>query len=142
ILFILGVAIGVAMMVSIDLANGSARRAFSLSTDAVTGKATQRITGGPTGLDEDIYRRIRVEAGFSTAAPVVEGYVGAPALGGQPFRLIGVDPFAEPPFRSYFTPAGGNADLDVNGLVTFMSVPNSVILSRDTADNAGIALGD
>ncbi|HRQ15303.1 MAG TPA: hypothetical protein PK205_18555, partial [Promineifilum sp.] len=38
VLFVLGVAIGVAMMVSIDLANGSARRAFTLSTNAITGK--------------------------------------------------------------------------------------------------------
>ena len=116
VLFVLGVAIGVAMMVAIDLANGSARRAFALSTDAVTGKATHRVAGGPTGLDEDVYRRIRVEAVFSPAAPVVEGYVGAPALGGQPFRLIGIDPFAEPPFRDYFA-AGERSGLDVNCLL-------------------------
>lgn len=45
ILLIVGVAIGVAMMVSIDLANGSASRAFALSTDAVTGRTTHRIVG-------------------------------------------------------------------------------------------------
>ena len=49
-LFIAGVAIGVAMMVSIDLANGSARRAFALSTDAITGKATHRVAGGPEAI--------------------------------------------------------------------------------------------
>ena len=142
ILFIAGVAIGVAMMVSIDLANGSARRAFSLSTDAITGKATHRIAGGPAGLDEALYRRIRVEAGFSPAAPVVEGYVGAPELGGQPFRLIGIDPFAEPPFRDYFAPAGNNAGLDVDGLLAFLTTPNSVILSQATAEAAGVGLGN
>ncbi|HRO25654.1 MAG TPA: ABC transporter permease, partial [Promineifilum sp.] len=117
VLFVLGVAIGVAMMVSIDLANGSARRAFTLSTNAITGKTTHRVIGGPTGLDEDLYRRIRVEAGFFPAAPIVEGYVGAPALGEQPFRLVGVDPFAEPPFRDYFAPAGDEAGLAVDALV-------------------------
>ncbi len=141
VLFILGVAIGVAMMVSIDLANGSARRAFTLSTDAITGKATHRVIGGPTGLDEDVYRRIRVEAGFSPAAPVVEGYVGAPPLGGQPFRLIGVDPFAEPPFRSYFAP-DGQSDIDAASLTAFLTEPNAVILSRAVAEAAGLALGD
>ena len=140
-LFVLGVAIGVAMMVSIDLANGSARRAFALSTDAVTGKATHRVAGGPTGLDEDVYRRIRVEAGFSPAAPVVEGYVGAAALGAQPFRLVGIDPFAEPPFRNYFDTTGG-AGLDVDGLTAFLTMPNSLVLARDTAEAAGLALGD
>ena len=142
VLFVLGVAIGVAMMVSIDLANGSARRAFALSTDAVTGKATHRVVGGPTGLEEDLYRRVRVEAGFSPAAPVVEGYVGAPALGDQPFRLIGVDPFAEPPFRDYFAPAGESSGLAVDALVNFLAVPNSVIVAQETAEAAGVGLGD
>ena len=39
-LVILSVAIGVAVVVSVDLANQSASRAFKLSTDAVVGKAT------------------------------------------------------------------------------------------------------
>ncbi|HEY1407751.1 MAG TPA: ABC transporter permease, partial [Promineifilum sp.] len=141
-LFVLGVAIGVAMMVSIDLANGSAQRAFSLSTDAVTGKATHRVAGGPAGLDEDVYRRIRVEAGFSPAAPVVEGYVAAPALGGQPYRLVGVDPFAEPPFRDYFAPAGEQSGLSLDALTAILTRPNSVILSRSAAEAADLALGD
>lgn len=141
VLFVMGVAIGVAMMVSIDLANGSARRAFSLSTDAVTGKATHRVVGGPTGLDEEVYRLVRVTAGFSPAAPVVEGYVGAPALGGQPFRLVGIDPFAEPPFRDYFAPAGDDGDLSLDTLTAFLTEPNSIVLSRETAAAAGLTLG-
>jgi putative ABC transport system permease protein len=142
ILFILGVAIGVALMVSIDLANGSARRAFALSTDAVTGKTTHRIIGGPTGLDEALYRRIRAEAGFSPAAPVVEGYVAVPALSDQPLRLIGIDPFAEPPFRSYFAPSGEESGLSLDGLTTFLTEPNAVVVARETADAAGLNLGD
>jgi putative ABC transport system permease protein len=47
VLSILGVSLGVAVIVSIDLANQSAKRAFALSTDAVAGKATHSITGGP-----------------------------------------------------------------------------------------------
>jgi putative ABC transport system permease protein len=141
VLFVLGVAIGVAMMVSIDLANGSARRAFALSTDAITGKATHRVVGGPAGLDEDIYRRIRAEAGFSPAAPVVEGYVAVPQLGGQPVRLVGIDPFAEPPFRDYFSTTGSGS-LSPDALTTFLTEPNSVILSADAAAANGVALGD
>src|SRR5689334_24781708 len=50
-LAILGIALGVAVAVSIDLANGSALRAFGLATDAVGGRATHQILGGPSGLD-------------------------------------------------------------------------------------------
>ena len=101
---IAGVAIGVAMIVAIDLANGSAERAFQLGTETVTGKATHQITGGPGGLDEALYARIRTEGAYRLSAPVVESYVVADALDGQPLRLLGVDPFAEAPFRSYLGP--------------------------------------
>lgn len=138
ILLVVGVAVGVAMMVSIDLANGSASRAFALSTGAITGKTTHRIVGGPAGLDADLYRRLVAEAGYDPAAPVVEGYVLAEALGNQPLRLVGIDPFAEPPFRDYF----GDGSNGLDGLVPFLAQPNTVILSEALADDYGVALGD
>ncbi|MCS7198684.1 MAG: hypothetical protein NZ930_08485, partial [Candidatus Bipolaricaulota bacterium] len=44
-LCVLGVALGVAMVIAIDLANTSASRAFDLSTEAVAGRATHQIVG-------------------------------------------------------------------------------------------------
>ena len=138
-LFIVGVAIGVAMMVSIDLANGSAQRAFELSTDAVTGRTTHRIVAAtPNGLDADIYRQVRQELGYTLAAPVVEGYVNVAELGGQPLRLVGIDPFAEPPFRSYFAPTGGGGAAD---LTAFLTEPNAIIVGQALAQEHGVALG-
>jgi putative ABC transport system permease protein len=102
---IVGVAIGVAMIVAIDLANGSAERAFQLGTETVTGKATHQITGGPSGLDEALYAACAARAGYRLSAPVVESYVVADALDGQPLRLLGVDPFAERPFAAILAPA-------------------------------------
>ena len=58
-LAILGVALGVAVVVATDLASASARRAFGLSAEAVTGRATHQVVGGPGGLDERVYARIR-----------------------------------------------------------------------------------
>ncbi|MFW6070599.1 MAG: FtsX-like permease family protein, partial [bacterium] len=140
-LFVLGVALGVAMMVSIDLANESASRAFQLSTNAVAGKTTHRIVGGPAGVDEDVYRRLRVELGYRPAAPVVEGYVQSDGLGGQPLRLVGVDPFAEPPFRDYLSSqteeSGG-----LEALIPFLSRPNTVVISQQLAQAHGVELGD
>ena len=46
-LSIVGIAVGVAVVVAIDLANESARRAFELSTEAVAGRATHEVVGGP-----------------------------------------------------------------------------------------------
>ncbi|HUG33740.1 MAG TPA: hypothetical protein VMJ90_03140, partial [Anaerolineales bacterium] len=58
-LMILGIALGVAVMVSIDLANASAERAFDLSTSAVTGRATHSIVAGEAGVDESLYVHLR-----------------------------------------------------------------------------------
>ena len=46
-LSILGIALGVAVVVAVDLANESARRAFTGFAESLTGRATHRIVGGP-----------------------------------------------------------------------------------------------
>ena len=57
----LGIALGVAVMVSIDLANASAARAFDLSASAVTGRATHSIVGSAEGVDESLYVHLRTD---------------------------------------------------------------------------------
>jgi putative ABC transport system permease protein len=140
VLFVLGVALGVAMVVSVDLANQSASRAFQLSTSAIAGKTTHRIVGGPSGVDEDVYLELRRGLGYRPSAPVVEGYVISQALGEQPLRMVGVDPFAEPPFRDYLTPTGDSDGLAA--LIPFLARPGAVVISEDLAEEYGVALGD
>ncbi|KAM3097596.1 ABC transporter permease [Phormidesmis sp. 146-35] len=138
VLCVLGIALGVAMMVSIDLANGSAQRAFSLSTDAITGRATHRIVAiAPTGIDESVYAQVKRSVSLPSA-PVVEGYVRTSELGDQPMRLVGVDLFAESPFRAYFSDIGSSG----NGFTQFLMQPNTIVLSKETAMQYGVALGD
>jgi hypothetical protein len=49
-LALLGISVGVAVIVAVDLANASARKAFLLSMDTITGEATHQIIGGPRGV--------------------------------------------------------------------------------------------
>jgi putative ABC transport system permease protein len=141
VLCLLGVALGVAMMVSIDLANGSAQTAFELSTDAIAGRATHQIEAlAPAGIEESVYTTIRQQAGLATVAPIVDGYVLAPALGNQPMRLVGVDLFAESPFRNYFTPQ--DQTVGEAGLQTFLTEPNTVVLGADVARRYQVELGE
>ena len=139
---VVGVAIGVAMMVAIDLANGSAERAFRLGAETVTGKTTHQIVGGPSGLDETLFARVRTDARYRLSAPVVEGYVVAEALDAQPMRLLGVDPFSEPPFRSYLGPGDQSRAPAASYLADLMVRPNTVLLSRDVAARYGLEPGD
>ncbi len=135
---VVGVAIGVAMIVAIDLANGSANRAFALGTEQITGRATHQVVGGPDGVSSTFYARLRRELGFRLSAPVVESYVSVPELDAQPMRLLGIDPFAEPPFRSYL---GGDdqtvnaAEVDGFGtyITPFLLEPRTVLIGQSVA---------
>lgn len=143
-LFVVGVALGVAMVIAIDLANGSASRAFNLSTESITGRATHQITGGPTGLPTDVYTRLRIDLGLREAAPVVSEYVRGVNLGDQPLRLLGVEPFAEPPFRDYLSDievAGENVNA-FEALNAFIAEPNTILMSQPLAERFGIEAGD
>ncbi|MFN8481791.1 MAG: FtsX-like permease family protein [Anaerolineae bacterium] len=139
ILAILGIALGVAVVVAIDIANDSARRAFSLSTEAVAGRATHVIVGGQLGLDEDIYRRLRIEQGMRDAAPVVEGYATAVELRRVPLRILGVDPFAEGPFRTYTAAQSAGPAVDLS---RFFVEPGAALISAGFADVQGLKVGD
>jgi putative ABC transport system permease protein len=138
-LMILSVALGVAVVIAIDLANTSARRAFDLSTQAVVGKATHQLLGSSSlGVPQALYRQVRVEWGLRQSAPVVEGIGLAPDLDQQPLRILGIDPIAEAPFRSYL---GGAAQF-VPGLERFYTEPNAVLIGPGLAARYNLKLGD
>ena len=141
IFFIIGVGLGVAMIVAIDLATGAANRAFSLSTEAVGGKTTHRIVGGPSGLDESVYVALRQQLGYRLSAPIVEGYVIAEELDKQPMRLLGVDSFAESPFRNYLED-NSTGFADTGGFTAFIVQPNTVLLSAVLANEYNLSVDD
>src|SRR5437773_482414 len=136
-LSIVGIAVGVAVVVSIDLANESARRAFELSTEAVTGRATHEVVGGPDGVDERLYARLRL-AGVEPAAPVVEAFATLAGAPGRVFRLLGLDPLADAPFRSY---SGRDAGPGLRELRALLTEPGAALLLRETASELGLHPG-
>ena len=138
-LMILGVALGVAVVIAIDLANTSAGRAFSLSTEAVVGKATHQILGGPDGVPNDLYRQVRVEWGFRQSAPVAEGVGLALDLDRQPLRLLGLDPIADAPFRSYLSNGGGSSPIS---FARFYTEPNTALIGVGLAERYGLRPND
>ena len=140
VLFILGVALGVAVVIAIDIANGSASRAFSLSTESITGRATHQIVGGPTGISSDLYTQIRLDLGIRLSAPVVSEFVRVTSSE-QPLRLLGVDPFAEPPFRQYLT---GNTSTSetFEALNRLIAQPATIVISASLAERLEVGMND
>jgi len=140
----IGITLGVAVVVAIDLTNSSAQKAFELSADALTGKATHQIIGVASDIPEQLYLDIRKEEGVTAVAPVVEGYAKLINIkqqqydeGSPVFHLVGMDIFAEKAFRGYF--GRGSSKFDVAQL---LAKPNTAIIAKSTAIHQDIKLND
>lgn len=141
---LVGMTLGVAVVFAVDLANSSAKRAFALSLDTVTGRTTHQIVG-TDGIDEAIYTRLRTEFGVRSSAPIIQGAITLvgnskarenTADYNETLQLLGVDIFAEPMFR--------DQGIDNNSARDSLKLLNigSVILAQSTADRLGINSGD
>jgi putative ABC transport system permease protein len=142
-LSLLGIAIGVAVIVAVDLANASARKAFLLSMDQVTGEATHQVVGGARGVPEDVYTRLRVDHGIRSLAPIVAGSV---EIGDTLVDVLGVDLFAEQEIRTFTSEAtvptetGGQSEQNL--FRAFLTTPGVVTMSASTAAGLGLGIGE
>jgi putative ABC transport system permease protein len=136
-LMVLGVALGVAVVIAVDLANTSASRAFARSTEAVVGRTTHQVLGGPSGLDQRLLRRIRVEGGLRSSAPVVEAYVTALELDRQPLRVLGLDALSEGPFRAH----ASRASFPEHGFERLFVEENAVFVGAALAERYRLGVG-
>ena len=133
ILSMLGVALGVATVVAIDIANESARRSFIAANEAVAGTATHRLDGIIT---DDLYTRLRLEHGLQ-ATPVVEGGVRIRKTG-EKATLYGVDLLAEQNFQS--NPIWNSLGMEV--ATELISRPFTIVLTEDTATELNLKVGE
>lgn len=134
-LSVLGVALGVAVVVAVDLANESARRAFLLSAETLVGRTTYQVIGGPQGLPEEVYRQLRIVERMRASAPVVEGYARTVGDDSRTLRILGVDPFAEGEFRSFAGATIGQADF-----IRLLTEPATAMVTEGTAARLAIEL--
>jgi len=133
ILTLVGVMLGVAVVVAVDLANASAQRAFELSMQAVGGRASHQLSGGPRGLPDDLFARLRIELGIRPATPVIEGVA---RVDGETLRLIGIEPFTARAFHD------GALALSNELGTSLLTDPVGVLLSADNARRLSLRPGD
>jgi putative ABC transport system permease protein len=164
-LVLAGVALGVAVFVSIRLASHSALASFSDSVDTVAGRANLEITSTSDGFDENLYAAFRALPGVKAAAPAAE--VSAVARSGAPrageasalafgtrgsytenVLVLGLDLLAEAPFHRW-EPAKATAGHAVQGgapargaWLRLMAEPGTIAITRRLATRHGLAAGD
>jgi putative ABC transport system permease protein len=140
-LAVFGVALGVALVVAIDLCSDSARTAHSEAEQVGSGLATHRVVGGPNGVAESVYHALRVVYGARSATPVLGGDVELVDSDGGPehVSLLGVDPFARATQPSLAETMSGS---DQVSLFTLLVEPESVLIGSELAARMSLTVGD
>ena len=142
-LAVLGITSGVAVIIAVDLANGSARLAFLESLETMTGRATHQLVGGPAGVDETLYTALRTQHGYTDLAPVVEAdAVLADTDGERVLTLFGADLFAERALRDYRFNLGDTSGDFEDLFDRFLTDPSSVVVAEQTAEQLGLRPGE
>ncbi|MDN5849776.1 MAG: ABC transporter permease [Nitrococcus sp.] len=140
-LAVTGVALGVAVVIGMDLANQSASSAMRDSMQAVTGRVTHRIFGGPEGLPESLYVKLRTRLGIWQSAPLLEGGMTVPGVGNRSLTLIGVAPLAEAELREPISAKEEGGD-DAGVFKDLLLNPGSIALPAEEARRLDVKAGD
>ncbi len=160
-LTVLGVALGVAVFVSIRLANHSAMASFADTVDAVTGRANLTVESASDGFAESLYVRLARDPRIEAAAPVVQvsalAKPGGPGPAGplptgdrgawrESMLFLGIDPFVEAPFDRFGALAGGDGryrgPVALAGALRLLTEPRTVAVTGAFAARTGLRVDD
>ena len=133
---ILSVALGVCVFLAIMIANHSANRSFRAGVELLAGKANLEVRGP---LDDTLFPALAKIPGVSAATPVVQGILTLPDHPGEYLRLLGVDPFTNPPFETFrmVWPDGSPVDVEA-----WLRERDAIALTRAFAQKFGLQQGD
>ena len=136
-LTVLGIVLGVAIVVAVDLANSSAKKAFALSLQTISGNTSHQLRGGPDGVPENIYVEFRRVLGIQSSAPMISDYV---SVQDNTYTLLGIDPIAEIVLARHQYNEGNG--LSVVNMARFLLEQNTVIMSARTAKKLKITVDE
>src|SRR5262249_39096866 len=138
-LTVAGIVLGVAVFVGMHTANQSVLFAFSRTVDRIAGKTELQVTAGETGFDEEVLDQVQAAPTVGVAVPVIEAVVETQFRGEGMLLVLGVDMTGDRSLRDYDLESGEEAVID--DPLVFLAQPDSIILTKELADKAGLAAG-
>ena len=97
-----GIAVGVATIAAIRLANASVLSSFSDTVDFVAGKAGITVLADGPGIPEAALERLAwLRRAGATLAPAITETAAAGAADGEVVEVLGIDPLADAAAREY-----------------------------------------
>ena len=135
-LSVISVGLGVAVFLSITIANRSAVESFHKAFAMVTGKADLEIRGR---LPETLLPAVQGCEGVVTATPLIEGMVTLPDFPGETLHLVGIDPFSASGLLSMEPSMSEEGQGDLAG---WLSAGDALAVTPDFLKKHGVKLGD
>ncbi|MCC7010113.1 MAG: ABC transporter permease [Acidobacteria bacterium] len=138
---VLGIALGIGVVVAIQLTNASSLRGFQAALDTVSGRASLEIVGTGVGLDETRLAEIAWLREFGDVAPLVEGelVIRQEGRAAETLRVLGVDALRDRAFRDYALVDAGVEPGD--RLLDRLLDPHAAILTARFAASRGLSIG-
>ncbi|MDB6154126.1 MAG: salY [Chthoniobacteraceae bacterium] len=131
---VLSIALGIAVYLAIQIANGSANRALGAGVDLVAGKTQLEVRGE---IDETLWPTIAKQPGVRASTAVLEGVVTLPDYPGEYLKVLGIDLFTNEPFSTFKVGLNGErVDFE-----KWLATPGGVALSREFVGKLHIGLG-
>jgi len=131
-----GIALGVAIVIAVDLANSAARASFEASAQQLRGAATHRVVGPDGRVPTAAYRMLFTTPELPPMAPVMRAWVEQ-SESGRRLQLLGLDLFAEGAFRAQLPGAIAAGDLR-----DWLSQPDQAVISSSAAEALAVSTGD
>lgn len=125
---IASVALGVAVFLSIQIANRSASQSFRAGIEMVAGRANLEVRGS---IDEAVFPAISKIDGVRAAAPVVESVVTIPGHPGEYLRIVGLDPFSGRELRTFELLGAASESLDFE---RWLREPDAIAVTREFSE--------
>jgi len=150
---VLGVALGIAVVVAIQLTNASSVRGFETALETVAGKTAVEIVG-TGGIDETVLPSLGWLREYGVVSPVIEGNAALltddtrilSRRNMEAARVLGVDILRDMPFRDYqlldVGEANGQADdVTTQKFLEILTNERSVVISEKLAKRRGLVIG-
>jgi putative ABC transport system permease protein len=169
---IAGIALGIGVVIAIQLTNGSSVRGFETALETVSGRASIEILG-TGGIDETVLPSLGWLREFGAVSPVIEGDMAIVTGEAGRFRprraeavkVLGVDILRDRTLRDYAVGAytqetdrgsgvgsrgsepeadrgSGPGELTSQAFLELLTSPQSIVITEKLARRRGLALGD
>ncbi len=138
-LSVLAVALGVALVVAIQLMNAAVLAAFLDTIDGMAGRAALSIrTGEGLSFDESVLETVKAVPGVQLAVPLVTAVAFPDDGSGELLTVQGIDITNDEAVRVYHR---GEKEEIVDDELTFLNSRTSVIATNEFAKRRGLKIG-